>query len=778
MFNHRHLVKLCQSLSVVLFIAITIFFVRQFPQGFNIDTNLKSMSPEFAPKKDLQYAIDNVSSSIEKRFTLVVYAEDSDQVEEAFDAFVEFVQDGGYSFSVVDGLENFQRYTDLLKQYRFQLLSQQQSLQLDSVSDAQLMTSAKHRLYSLESSAQIFPITVDPFGLLNDFILNSANQLNSNNLNEATAFELDGKQQYFIPIFFNIDKDALDLEIQNSIQQQLQQIKEHIALDYPQIQYLHSGIIFFATDAAKKAKADISTISTGSSIGIFLLLLLTFRSFGALLLPGLSIIFGIALAFTGSHILFGSVHIITIVFGAGLIGVVIDYSLHSFFHKTDKNQVSQLYKALAFSLFTSVIGYGALAFSELSSLTRVAFFSAVGLIGAWVIVVAAAPQLKQKDYTQNSQFLAHILRILNFLLKNVQGRYLWLTCSAILLSFSFLLFKGSYVNDSAKIFFSPNPKLLEQEKTVAELISSYEPGRYIVIKGKSVEEIYQHLNTLKNNIPNFEKTFGVHKLLPSPKQQSHYYQQQSRLYQENGLVQQFLAAQDVEQSVIDNLQTQYRLAIDKVLLPSELFSTTQSGAISLWLEQQEAIFSFILIPKEFDHNSLTSLHHLNDNITVINTAQMVEQSVSSQRQSATLLLALAFILVAILVLLRYRQLVQLRLVLVPLNAIALTVVILYFAGLPLTLFHTMAMFLVLGLGMDYVIFVAEISEHRDQTLHAVILSALTSLLSFGLLSTSDLPVVSAFGTTVLIGNSINLLGAILLSNHIVSKNNCALSEAS
>ena len=75
----------------------------------------------------------------------------------------------------------------------------------------------------------------------------------------------------------------------------------------------------------------------------------------------------------------------------------------------------------------------------------------------------------------------------------------------------------------------------------------------------------------------------------------------------------------------------------------------------------------------------------------------------------------------------------------------------------------MAMFLVLGLGMDYVIFVSELSEDRVETTVAILLSATTSLLSFGLLSLSSLPFVSAFGLTVLLGNAFNLAGAIIFS---------------
>jgi len=45
-----------------------------------------------------------------------------------------------------------------------------------------------------------------------------------------------------------------------------------------------------------------------------------------------------------------------------------------------------------------------------------------------------------------------------------------------------------------------------------------------------------------------------------------------------------------------------------------------------------------------------------------------------------------------------------------------------------------------------------------------LLSAVTSLLSFGLLAFSSMPIVQAFGSIILIGNTINFIAAISLFN--------------
>ncbi len=59
--------------------------------------------------------------------------------------------------------------------------------------------------------------------------------------------------------------------------------------------------------------------------------------------------------------------------------------------------------------------------------------------------------------------------------------------------------------------------------------------------------------------------------------------------------------------------------------------------------------------------------------------------------------------------------------------------------------------------MDYSIFAREAAPGDKDCRLAILLSALTSCLSFGLLSLSSTPMVQAFGITVLLGSLLNLL---------------------
>ena len=62
----------------------------------------------------------------------------------------------------------------------------------------------------------------------------------------------------------------------------------------------------------------------------------------------------------------------------------------------------------------------------------------------------------------------------------------------------------------------------------------------------------------------------------------------------------------------------------------------------------------------------------------------------------------------------------------------------------------MALILVLGIGLDMGIFLAE-TDGSSHTWLAVSLSCVTSLMAFGLLALSKTPVLHHFGITVLLG---------------------------
>jgi len=90
-------------------------------------------------------------------------------------------------------------------------------------------------------------------------------------------------------------------------------------------------------------------------------------------------------------------------------------------------------------------------------------------------------------------------------------------------------------------------------------------------------------------------------------------------------------------------------------------------------------------------------------------------------------------------------------------AALITVEVLGLLGQTLHFIHGFALLLILGMGVDYAIFLAESPANEDPTtMLALTLSALTTLLSFGLLSSSSQTVLQSIDLTTLIGIAVTL----------------------
>jgi predicted exporter len=89
-----------------------------------------------------------------------------------------------------------------------------------------------------------------------------------------------------------------------------------------------------------------------------------------------------------------------------------------------------------------------------------------------------------------------------------------------------------------------------------------------------------------------------------------------------------------------------------------------------------------------------------------------------------------------------------RIIAVPLAALAGALAFAGATGQLFSLFNLFAMLLVLGIGIDYAVFFHLGGSRNLPTALAVILSAGTTLAAFGVLSFSDTAVISAFGGTL------------------------------
>ncbi|HEY7771783.1 MAG TPA: hypothetical protein VIC26_01270, partial [Marinagarivorans sp.] len=364
------------------------------------------------------------------------------------------------------------------------------------------------------------------------------------------------------------------------------------------------------------------------------------------------------------------------------------------------------------------------------------------------------------DKKLNTSFALFILRLK---MSQPERKLLYLALVSIA-GLGYLMLFGIRGSDDPRLFFEPSEHLLKQESKIAEYSASFETNEFLVVKGNSVAELYDSLEELYYyaNATNVQ-LFSIADWLPSPHVQHENYRLQGKLYGADGAAKQIFTSLGVPASKIDSALTGYLNQRDQILSPAEL-QEKLPWLPPIWHEYGDKYFANVIFMKGAKVSGLKEWSKGNERVSYISIASFARDALAQQRQSATLLLVLAYVLVAVLWLFYYRSFAALAYLAIPAGATIITLILLPITGQPITIFHLMALFLVLGLGMDYIVFTKEMKQHETITLQAILLSAVTSLLSFGLLSFSSMPVVKAFGSTVLVGNSLNLIATIILFN--------------
>ena len=127
----------------------------------------------------------------------------------------------------------------------------------------------------------------------------------------------------------------------------------------------------------------------------------------------------------------------------------------------------------------------------------------------------------------------------------------------------------------------------------------------------------------------------------------------------------------------------------------------------------------------------------------------------------TLLLAAVYAVAGLILVLRFGWRDALRMLLPSVAATLTTLGMFGWLGVPFNLFTLLALWLVLGLGIDYGIFLRHGRDHRVTAILSVTLSACTTLIAFGLLAFSATPFIRSIGLTLLFAITLSWLFALL-----------------
>jgi predicted exporter len=153
----------------------------------------------------------------------------------------------------------------------------------------------------------------------------------------------------------------------------------------------------FAIHGRDTMKADTTRFSTLASMLVAALLLLAYRRPAMLVLAFLPVASGVIAGIAAVALAYGTVHGITLGFGVTLIGEAVDYAIYYFTYAGQHRDLSRLWPTLILGMSISVAGFAAMLFSSFAGFAQLGMFTVAGLVTALAVTRFVLPVFPVRD---------------------------------------------------------------------------------------------------------------------------------------------------------------------------------------------------------------------------------------------------------------------------------------------------------------------------------------------------------------------------------------------
>ena len=661
--------------------------------------------------------------------------------------------------SAMAGPDTLRDTLDFYAPYRDRLLTPAQRTRIENAAPASLVQNALAALAQPGGGLRLADWNADPLGLWPQWWLARASDTRARPRDGELALS-DGGLEWIV-LLRETTGPAFSLTGDSPISDALGKGQAAAAAAVPGVKVLAGGVPLHAEYAAARAHLETATIGWGSVCGVLLLVFLAFHSLWPRLLMAVSLLVGMAMALSVTAWVFGQVHLLTTVFGASLIGCAEDYGLYYFASRQGSPGVpplrlmSTLLPGLALALLTSVLGYVALGLPPFPGLRQMALFSVVGIAGTFLTTVCWFPWI-DRGVLRRTRFADWIGASLQRYPRFAARRLAWAVHAAFLLAcgvaVSFL-----HVNDDLRQLQASPRALIDAQREIGRLLGLASPAQFFVVRGASADDVLQREEALKARLDDRVAAgdlAGYRALsdwVPSGPRQASDAALTKRV--EDGVV------AGVNQ-VVGESQQRARFDAGPLTLERWLASPASTAARSLWIgavprrDDGTAFASVVMLRGVRDLASLPAVARSGDGLPGVRWVDQV-QSVSAllgrYRYTMGLLLIAGHAAVLLALMLRYGR--RAWRAWIPTAVATLgTLALLALLGQPLQLFNVLGLALLLGIGIDYGIFLLEREDvDAGSAWLAVVLGAASTWLSFGLLALSSTPALRSFGLTLLLG---------------------------
>lgn len=691
--------KFLRILYILIFVIAGVFV---FLHPAKTETNI--LRAVFSDNSSDEIVV-KLSGRYSSKINVIAEANDSVSASAAAKKFLQSVDKE--AFEVKDF--NFSKFLETYSAYNKNLLSRPTVRKLEKHNYDGVTAEAYGRLFN-PLGVTLLPLNEDPFMLFADYLQSLGN-------NGGDEFFYNDK--YYKILSLEIKNDsALSPELLNGKIKNLVNTQKNLSDDKTRI-YL-TGAPIHSYFASSKSMFEINVIGVFSAIFVIGLCLFYFKSLKPLLPIGVSLGMGILSGYFASSLVFPSIHVLTFVFSTTLIGICIDYSLHYFIEK----DLSKIFKSLTVSMISTVSAFSVLLFSGVELLKQIAVFTIAGLFSVYLIVVLFYPLLKIKCQTRRLELL------LTQMAKQIIAAIVVLVCVGGMFFVKF--------NDDIRNMYVPSYELAAAEKLFTKVTGGDKKTSFAVVEGRDFQDLLRREEWISRNLGdvNFQ---AISKFVPSEKQQKKNFELRKALYK-NSLENyaEFLPHKDVEKLLNEPVPQEF-LNLNKNL-PLEDFLIGENTSV--------------MVLYDFDRPDIIT----QNGGKYVDVQRDISERIKDCRETCVRMLLPVFVILFLLLSLIYTPRIASKILAPSMLACGFSIGLLALTGQAVNLFHILAIFLIIGFGLDYSVFRAGGEKHSKD---AVLLSCATSVFSFILLAFTGFKLISSLGFILAIGLAVTYLTSLM-----------------
>lgn len=778
--------------GIILWVAIhAILIVLGLSVPWKMDSDLYSILPDSDEIKNVSAAEKMLSARNMRNISVLVGHENFEVARSAAVALDSaFSGDSSFDETRLFVNENAMDETrDFFFNHRYTLQGREVRKILNEGDFESLKNRALQKIYGSFSMANLNHLDEDPF-LLGDaafenFVQNSPTAMSRFSIRDSVLYAVDSGVTY---VMWNavLSEKVSSISSDDHVIARLNQVLDSLKNVQPGLLVAKSGVPFHSYESSDRAKSEIAWISGVSIVLILLLLLYVFRSTLPIVATLSTIAIAIFTALSFTWFIFGKVHVFTLVFGTSIIGVSVDYAVHFFVNWKSgvRNVRSSIIKGLLLGFLTTELSYIALTFAEFSLLRQMAVFSIVGLLSSFLTITLLFHAVFENANKAKTAAKLEPENLPTRFPKVFLGAYSKLPKRAARLMFALFILallpglKLLNVHTDIGNFYTMNDEIKASESLTSKLNNLGVSPTYFIVEGKDENDVLEMEEQLTQRLANAENNgllksyLALSNIIPSEKNRIEHYVTFWKLFFKkwsllNSLLENssVLIKPNVREYLNDigvendsafvaslNLSNNLTklLSLERDSLPQSVRSIMQI----LWIGKVGDKYYSAVIPLHVsDKFDAQKMAEDLPNVHVVNKMQNINHALTKISHVSIALVGVAYAVVFLILVIVYKFKDAVRIIRAPVLASLFAASFFGYMNIDFNFFAIVGVILTLGIGIDYALFFKEGGRSNLTTALAIMLSAMTTLISFGSLACSAFVPVHTFGLAVLLGIS-------------------------